>query len=304
MSIETQIRELLSNHEVVLFMKGTKTSPSCGFSATVVDILDAYVDDYRDVDVLASPELREAIKSFTSWPTIPQLFVRGEFVGGADIVKEMAASGELETLLGKTPKAPEVPDVRLTPKAVAALKSFMEAPGKPVVRLKASASFQYSLDFDEPRKGDLTIDGGDHAILVDRPSAKRLDGTVVDFLERPDGGGFKIDNPNEPPKVKSMSVRELSKRMADNAPFTLFDVRTDEERMIARIPQAIALDAAGKELLEGLDRDTLLVMSCHHGSRSRAAAEHALRMGFRNVYNLEGGIDAWSLEVDASVPRY
>ena len=196
MSIETRIRELLSNHEIVLFMKGTRAAPSCGFSATVVEILDEYVDDYRDVDVLSSAELREAIKAFTSWPTIPQLFVRGEFVGGADIVKEMAASGELEALLGKSPKPAEVPDVRLTEKAVAALRSFMDAPGKPVVRLKVSASFQYSLDFDEPRKGDLTIDAGEYAILVDRPSSKRLDGTVVDFLERPDGGGFKIDNPN------------------------------------------------------------------------------------------------------------
>lgn len=304
MSIESRISALLAEHEIVIFMKGTRQSPNCGFSATLVEILDEYVDVFHDVDVLADPELRDGIKAFANWPTIPQLFVRGEFVGGSDIVKELAESGELAGVLGRKQKSLEAPDVRLSPRAAAALRGFMEEPGDPIVRVKVSAGFQYALDFDTVRKGDIQIAGEGYTLLVDRPSAKRLDGTVIDFIERPDGGGFKIDNPNEPPKVGAMSVGDLAARIRDNAPFTLFDVRTDEERRIASLPQAIALDDAGRELLEALDRDALVVLACHHGTRSRAAAEHVLRMGFRNVWNLEGGIDAWSREVDTTVPRY
>lgn len=305
MSTADRIRALLASDDIVLFLKGTRDAPRCGFSATVVEVLDDYVDAYVDVDVLADADIREGIKDFTSWPTIPQLFVRGEFVGGADIVREMAESGELAQLLGRKPKRVEPPDVRLTPRALAALRGFLDDPSAvPSVRLKVSAEFQYALDFDEPRKGDVEVQGDGYVLLFDRPSSRRIDGTVIDYVDRPEGGGFKIDNPNEPPQVRSMSVRELEARMRDNAPYTLFDVRTDEERAIASIPTSIPLDARGKALLEDLDRDAIVVVQCHHGVRSRAAAEHVLRMGFRNVYNLEGGIDAWSREVDPGVPRY
>lgn len=305
MTTADRIRELLASNDVVLFMKGTRYAPRCGFSATVVEVLDDYVDAFTDVDVLADADIREGVKEFTSWPTIPQLFVRGEFVGGADIVREMAESGELAALLGRKPKAAEPPDVQLTPRALAALRGFLDDPaGVPSVRIKVSAEFQYAMDFDEPRKGDIEVKGDGYVLLFDRPSSRRIDGTVIDYVDRPEGGGFKIDNPNEPPQVRSMSVKELAERMRTNAPHTLFDVRTAEERHIASIPSAIPLDERGKELLEGLDRDAIVVVQCHHGVRSRAAAEHILKMGFRNVYNLEGGIDAWSLEVDPSVPRY
>ncbi len=300
-----RIRELLANHEIVLFLKGTRDAPRCGFSATVVEVLDDYVDAYLDVDVLADADMRDGVKEFTSWPTIPQLFVRGEFVGGSDIVREMADSGELEQLLGRKRKELDAPDVRLTGEAVQALRAFLDdGTTEPIVRIKVSGDFQYAMDFDQPRRGDVVVKGEGYTLLVDRPSARRLDGTVVDYLDRPEGGGFKIDNPNEPPKVRSMTVSELKERMDRNAPYTLFDVRPEAERQIASIPGSIALDERGKALLEDLDRDSIVITQCHHGVRSRAAAEHVLRMGFRNVYNLEGGVDAWSREVDPSVPRY
>ncbi len=84
-----RIEELIASHEVVLFMKGRKTMPQCGFSATVVQLLSQHIDDFATVNVLADPEVREGIKAFSSWPTIPQLYVRGEFVGGADIVRDL-----------------------------------------------------------------------------------------------------------------------------------------------------------------------------------------------------------------------
>jgi len=89
----------VKDHDVLLFMKGTPTSPQCGFSAQAVAILQAEGIDFSSADVLASNEVRNAIKEFSSWPTIPQLYVSGEFVGGCDIITDMHKSGELKDLL-------------------------------------------------------------------------------------------------------------------------------------------------------------------------------------------------------------
>jgi len=93
------ISETVAENPVVLFMKGNAEQPMCGFSALVVQILDHLEVDYATVNVLSSEELRQGIKSFTNWPTIPQLYVKGEFVGGSDIIKEMFQAGELKPLL-------------------------------------------------------------------------------------------------------------------------------------------------------------------------------------------------------------
>ena len=95
----TRIRDDLAQNDVVLYMKGSAQMPQCGFSATVAQVLKTLGVSYKDVNVLADPELREGIKQFASWPTIPQLYIKGEFVGGCDIVREMYESGELQQLL-------------------------------------------------------------------------------------------------------------------------------------------------------------------------------------------------------------
>jgi monothiol glutaredoxin len=100
-----RIGALIEGNGVMLFMKGTPRAPQCGFSATVVQILDSLVPDYATFDVLADPAIREGIKLFSSWPTVPQLYVKGEFVGGCDIVKDLHASGELHEKLGPTGRA-------------------------------------------------------------------------------------------------------------------------------------------------------------------------------------------------------
>jgi monothiol glutaredoxin len=96
---KTQIQETITANSVVLFMKGNKTMPQCGFSSRVAGVLNYMNVDYTDVNVLADEELRQGIKDFSDWPTIPQLYVKGEFVGGCDIITEMMLSGELDTLL-------------------------------------------------------------------------------------------------------------------------------------------------------------------------------------------------------------
>ena len=93
-----QIAEAIKSNDVVLYMKGTPVFPQCGFSAAVVDILTKTGVKFQAFDVLADPDLRQGIKEFANWPTIPQLYVKGEFIGGCDIVREMYASGELKEL--------------------------------------------------------------------------------------------------------------------------------------------------------------------------------------------------------------
>ena len=99
MSAEDQIRETVAKNDVVLFMKGTKTAPQCGFSSRVAGVLNYMGVEFADVNVLADADVRQGIKDFSDWPTIPQLYVKGEFVGGCDIVTEMTMSGELDALL-------------------------------------------------------------------------------------------------------------------------------------------------------------------------------------------------------------
>lgn len=98
MSAIDQIKAEIEANDVVLYMKGTKEMPQCGFSSRVAGVLNYLGVSYKDVNVLADPEIRQGIKDFSDWPTIPQLYVKGEFVGGCDIVTEMTLSGELDQL--------------------------------------------------------------------------------------------------------------------------------------------------------------------------------------------------------------
>ena len=98
-TVTERIKRDISDNPVLLYMKGTPVFPQCGFSAAVVQILTTVGVKFKGIDVLADPEIREGIKEFSSWPTIPQLYVKGEFVGGCDIVREMYESGELQEFL-------------------------------------------------------------------------------------------------------------------------------------------------------------------------------------------------------------
>lgn len=302
----SRITQILAENEVVLFMKGTRRMPRCGFSATVVQILDSNGIEYRDVDVLADPALREGIKEFGSWPTIPQLYYRGSLIGGCDIVRELDATGELLPSLGRAPVEVRAPTVHLSAAAAAAMREALRDAGpEQTVRVQVlQGGHSHDLSLDAPQPGDFAVEVHGLKLLFDRASARLADGLRIEFVEGPDGGGFRIDNPNAPPQVRQLSARELKARLDAGEPLRLYDVRTPQERTIAVLPGAIHLDERAMAELETLPKDTPLVFHCHHGMRSQAAAEHFVRKGFRNVWNLKGGIDAWSVEVDPSVRRY
>jgi monothiol glutaredoxin len=301
-SVRKQITAALERDKVVVFMKGNRRAPQCGFSAQVVQILDALVPNYETVDVLQSPELRDGIKEFSQWPTIPQVYVAGQFVGGCDIVREMNASGELRKLLGAEVAAGAPPAIEMSGAAAKAILAAAPDAGGDPLHLQIDAQFQPDLFFGPRGAGDIEVVANGVTILVDPPSARLANGVRIDFIEGP-GGGFKIENPNAPPKVKELSAVE-AKALLDRREIILFDVRPETERKMAKIAAARSLDAAGRAELMALDRTTPIAFHCHRGSRSRAVAEQMVGEGFKTVYNLNGGIDAWSTSVDPSVPRY
>jgi monothiol glutaredoxin len=104
-SVNERIQELINNNKVLVFMKGNRAIPMCGFSATVVQVLDRLGADYETVDVLEDPEIRDGVKMFSKWPTIPQVYIDGKFIGGCDIVRDMYQRGELEPLVRATATA-------------------------------------------------------------------------------------------------------------------------------------------------------------------------------------------------------
>ena len=302
---QSQIAALVKDHKVVLFMKGSRGAPQCGFSARVVATLDEFLADYKTVNVLADPEVRSGIKVFSSWPTIPQLYVDGQFVGGCDIVTDMGNNGELGEVLGVKRMEIPTPAVTFTEGALGALKEFHEGEGVPTVRLEITPSWQYGMDFDDAQPGDVTLEGAGYVLVMSRASARKADGMTIDFLKNSSGAGFKIENPNEPPKVKLVDPAELKQWIEEGKALVIYDVRTEQERETASLEGTVHFDDAARTALESAaDKDGVLVFHCHHGMRSQRAAEHALAMGYTKVFNLAGGIDAWSQTVDPSVPRY
>jgi monothiol glutaredoxin len=304
-SLKGQIDDLVRSSDVVLFMKGSRRFPQCGFSAQVVGILDKLGTKFKDVNVLNDPALRDGIKAYSEWPTIPQLYVKGEFVGGCDIVKEMSANGELAKLIGASAPAaaepaapPRPPTIRVTDGAAAAIKAAAD-PGD-LLRFEIGPSFRYDLSFGPKQPGDVEVQANGITIVMDVDTARLADDTSIAFIEG-EGGGFKITNPNQPASVKQITAAELKAKLERGEPLHLFDVRGDAERAIASIKGAKPLEPAA---IEALDKDAPLVFHCHHGARSQAAAERALAMGFKDVSNLKGGIDAWSTTVDPGVKRY
>jgi monothiol glutaredoxin len=302
-----EFEKLVRSSPVVLFMKGNRRFPACGFSATVVGILNKLSSPYETVNILEDNGVREGMKEFSSWPTFPQLYVKGEFVGGCDIVKEMYASGELQKLLGVEGPAAggevAAPKVTVSAAAAKALREAIAGADGEVLRLEIDPDFNPDMHIGPKHESDVPVVAGDVTVHVDRASVPRANGISIDFVQAGGGMAFKIDNPNQPPRVKRLGPKEL-KAMLDAGSVELFDVRPDAERAMASIAQARSLDEKGQEYLFGLKKDAPIALHCHHGVRSRNAAEQLLREGFTNVYNLEGGIEAWSRDVDPTVPRY
>src|SRR5258706_2762148 len=196
-ALKERIDGLVASDRVVLFMKGTRRAPQCGFSAQVVQILDELLPDYQTHDVLSSAELRDGMKDYSQWPTIPQLYIDGKFVGGCDIVRDLKASGELEQLLGAEAPPVAPPQVTASASAIAAFKAAMSEGDTDVLHLQVSPTFEHDLFFGPLERGDVEVDLGGLKLYVNRSSVARAQGVHVGYIDGPNAG-FRLDNPNQP----------------------------------------------------------------------------------------------------------
>jgi monothiol glutaredoxin len=307
MSLDPATRErietLLKEHRVVLFMKGDRRQPMCGFSAAATNTLNELLPEYHTVNVLDDPEIREGIKVYGDWPTIPQLYVEGELVGGADIIRQMYASGELHSLFGATPPDRTPPEITITDKAAEAIRNGIANAQGLALHLEIgpdhSAGFQLAPAGDH----DIVVTANGIEVHFDPGSAQRAKGIVIDWVSTVQGEGLSLKFPGAQ-EVKSMSVQELNARLADGS-VVLVDVRPATGRaQAAPLAQARVLEDEGYDALAALPKDTAIAFICHHGNSSRGVAERFAAHGFTSVFNVEGGMDAWAREIDPTVPRY
>jgi monothiol glutaredoxin len=305
-SVRQEIAELIGSSDVVLFMKGNRRQPQCGFSATVVGILDAMLPEYKTVDVLSAPHIREGIKTYSSWPTIPQLYVKGEFVGGCDIVQEMYGSGELFEALGLEPVESVRPRITITPPApararrrggrarrrrVASCISRSTATINPICRSRRavastsrrSATASSCCSIRSPPRGPTASRSTSRTRRAARPSGSTT------RMRRASG------------RCRWASSRRCWTPGSASSCSTCARPRSARSR---RFPARCCSHESEAARIESLPRDTPLVLHCHHGGRSQQAAEQFVSLGFSQVWNVVGGIDAWSQEIDSDVPRY
>lgn len=298
-----RIQSLLNAHRVVLFMKGNRQQPMCGFSAAATNTLNELLSDYHTVNVLEDPEIREGIKIYGEWPTIPQLYVDGELVGGSDIIRQMYTSGELHTLFGAAPPDRTPPEITITDKAAEMIRQGTANAQGVAIHLEIgpdhSAGFQLAPAGDH----DIVAVSNGLEIHFDPASAQRAKGIVIDWVSTVQGEGLSLKFPGAQ-EVKSLTVQELQQRLAAGD-ITLIDVRPASGRAhAAPLAQARVLEEEGYDALAALPKDTALAFICHHGVSSRGVAERFAAHGFSNVHNVEGGMNAWAEQIDPSVPRY
>ena len=303
-STKERIEQVVRADHVVLFMKGTRTAPQCGFSAATVGILDSLVPDYTTINVLEDQEIREGIKAFSNWPTIPQLYVNGEFMGGCDIAKQMFNTGELHQALGLEEPDRTPPQISISDDAAETMLGALKNNPGLVVHLAIDARWQHGFNLAAVEGHEVKAESNGVLVHMDVATAQKARGLSLDMEDTFQGKAFKVNNPNAPEPVGDMDGVGLKARMDAGEAVHLIDVRPGDERAKASISGAIALDDGGAAQIDALAKESLLVFYCHTGQRSQAAAEHFRMQGFNNVHNLTGGIDAWARDIDTSVPRY
>ena len=197
-AVRERIDGIVGSDRVVLFMKGTPAMPQCGFSATTTSILSTLVPEYTTFNVLEDQAIREGIKSYSDWPTIPQLYVGGEFMGGCDIIRQMFNSGELHDALGLDPPDRTPPEIHVSDAAAKLMREALsEQPGV-AVHLRIDASWQHGFNLGRAEGDEITAESNGVTIHMDVGTAPRARGLSIDLEESLTGVALKVDNPNVP----------------------------------------------------------------------------------------------------------
>ena len=197
-AVRERIDSLIASDRVVLFMKGTREQPQCGFSATTVGILDSLVSDYVTVNVLEDPAIREGIKAYSDWPTIPQLYIDKEFTGGCDVVKQLFNTGQLHEALGVDPPDRTPPEIEVSDKAAEVMRNAVAGQPGMSVHLAIDGRWQHSFALGPAEGHEVKAESNGVEILMDVATAQKARGLKVDMVETLQGTGFQITNPNAP----------------------------------------------------------------------------------------------------------
>ncbi len=292
-AVRERIEQQIASNDVFLYMKGSPKMPQCGFSAKTVGMLDSLLaGNYGSFNVLEDESIREGIKVFGDWPTIPQLYIKGELVGGCDIVTEMYNAGELHEMLGLEKPDRTPPPIEITDKAAGKIREFLEA--YPDQHLHFSVGGDWDAQFQiGPKQGhEIESSSNGITVLMDLASAQRAKGARIDWTETMQGEGLTLDLPGAPAPVKAMTPTELQQRMNSGERLLVVDTRNETERKSKPLEFARGLDAELMAELKDADHQMPLVFVCNIGVSSQAVAEHYRKQGFAQVYNLEGGVQA------------
>ena len=294
MSLDAATREriesLLKDHRVVLFMKGNRQQPMCGFSAAATNTLNELLPEYHTVNVLDDPEIREGIKAYGEWPTIPQLYVEGELVGGADIIRQMYGSGELHQLFGVAAPDRTPPEITITDAAAEAIRQGTANAQGVALHLEIGPDHSAGFQLAPAGEHDIVAHANGLEVHFDPASAQRAKGIVIDWVSTVQGEGLSLKFPGAQ-EVKPLTVQELQQRLAAGS-ITLVDVRPAAARaQLAPLPQARILEDEGYEALAALPKDTALAFICQRGISSQGVAERFAAHGFGDVYNVTGGME-------------
>jgi monothiol glutaredoxin len=302
-SVKSKIDNYVHGNKVVLFMKGTPQQPQCGFSAKTIAALDSLLPDYSSVNVLDDPEIREGIKAYGNWPTIPQLYIDGELVGGCDIVLNMLNSGELHECLKLEAPDRTPPEITITTTAADQIKESMQGHEGIALHFQVDANWNSEFNLAPAEGNEISAESNGISILMDLATAQRARGAVIDWVSSIQGEGLAIDLPQAPPPVKQMTVQELAKKL-EAGNITLVDIRGDDERSRAFIDGAEVLTREVMDKLEQMPKDSEIAFICQHGNASQGAAEYFRKKDFTKISNVAGGIKAWSQEIDSSLPTF
>ena len=302
-AVKSKIENYLHSNKVVLFMKGNPQQPMCGFSAKTVAALDSVVPDYFSVNVLDDPEVREGIKVYGDWPTIPQLYIDGELVGGCDIILNMLNSGELHECMGLEAPDRTPPEITVTAEAAAKILEAMQGHESIALHFQVDSNWDSQFNLAPAEGNEIAAHSNGIGVLMDLATAQRAQGATIDWVSTMQGEGLAIDLPQAPPPVNQMTVQELAKKM-ESGEITLVDIRGEDDRARAFVDGSVVLSKEMMEQLENMPKDSEIAFLCHHGNASQGAAEYFRKQGFTRISNVAGGINAWSLEIDTSVPAY
>ncbi|MEW5312492.1 MAG: hypothetical protein WDW38_004123 [Sanguina aurantia] len=287
MSLDSTTRErietVLKDHRVVLFMKGDRRQPQCGFSAAATNMLNELLPDYHTIDVLADPEIREGIKAYGEWPTIPQLYVEGELVGGADIIRQLYSSGELHQLFGAAAPDRTPPVITITDAAADAIRKGTASAQGVALHLEIGPDHSAGFQLAPANEHDIVVRSNGLDVHFDAASAQRAKGIVIDWVSTVQGEGLSLKFPGAQ-TIKSLTVQALQARLAEGN-ITLIDVRPAQSRAQAvPLKHARVLEEEGFDSLAALPKDTALAFICHVGISS---PKIATRLPLENMREAE-----------------